>query len=296
MSKLAAQAQAGLLEGEPAWYALPNGCATIVWRPAGVELAEGERRAVTAQVQTTDGGAAAESRFAVTGIERGRFSADTAEGGPGTPARFTATAAAADDGGTTVFATVIATSRAGRARAQWRASSDEVKAPPRFTGTVSATTSGHQRDAWTGTGTWTRTDVQRSGDGSVTVWYELTSATVTTAESHLGDGCHWLAHAAGGELQSGDVELRILPDGRRQYAFLYEVSVPAAYHATDCPPGEELPSFESLISARLDSRSPGGTSVFRPVPADWRLEAQGATDVTGPLFGATTGSWSLAPG
>jgi hypothetical protein len=109
--------------------------------------------------------------------------------------------------------------------------------------------------------------------------------------------CRWEANASGGRIDSGDLEVRVLPDGQVVYAILYDLKLPSTYLSTDCPPGAELPPLDTEIPALLNTRSPGlPAGGMRPVGPGFRLHAQGVSDVTAEPGASTSASWDLAPG
>lgn len=290
-------ARKSLLDGEAHWYELPNDCARMELDPAEARLAPGESLPVQGSVIASNGGGEAEGTFAVESVDPGRFGVTRADADPGAPGLFTAVAGEPDASDWTVGARAIATSRAGRAQGSWVATYERPEFPEAFVGAAAAKTNvAGARHEWRGTGTWTRQSVESYPDGSKTAWYELTEAELSFAESHLGEGCHWAAKGTGGKVESGDVELRILPDGRRVYALMYDVGLPVTYRAEGCPPGAELPPIDGTIPAMLNSRIPGpADQVFRPAGEGWRLEATQVTDVPQPPFGSTVGTWTLEP-
>jgi hypothetical protein len=231
-------------------------------------------------------------------VSPGSFTTTRADADPGAPAQFVATGGRPDSFRNTVYAGATATSRAGRAHLSWRATYDEPEFPAAFVGSVTAKTDSAAigRQEWIGNGTWALKRAESFGDGSKTAWYELTEASLSQAESHLGEGCHYAAHGSGGRLQSGDLELRILPDGRRVYAFAYDVALDVTYRAEGCPPGSAAPPFAGTIAAMLNTRDPAaGDNRFRPAGESWSLSATKATDVVQPPAGTTIASWELTP-
>jgi hypothetical protein len=123
---------------------------------------------------------------------------------------------------------------------------------------------------------------------------------VSHAMARLGpDGaCRWEANASGGRIDSGDLEVRVLPDGQVVYGILYDLTLPSTYLATDCPPGAELPPIETDIPAFLNTRPPGRPAGgLRPAGPNFRLQAEGVSDVIADADpGASpTASWDLTP-
>ncbi|HEX8086469.1 MAG TPA: hypothetical protein VF529_19430 [Solirubrobacteraceae bacterium] len=293
-------ARDSLLKAEGTWYDLPNDCAEIDFSPADAKLAPGASVPVTGWVTAKNGGGQSSATFVVdSDVSPGSFTATRADADPGAPAQFVATGGGPDSFRNTVYAGATATSRAGRAHLSWRATYDEPEFPAAFVGSVTAKTDSPAigRQEWIGNGTWTLKRAESFGDGSKTAWYELTEASLSQAESHLGEGCHYAAHGSGGRLQSGDLELRILPDGRRAYAFAYDVALDVTYRAEGCPSGSAAPPFAGTIAAMLNTRDPAaGDNRFRPAGEGWSLSATKATDVVQPPGGGTTiASWELTP-
>jgi hypothetical protein len=103
------------------------------------------------------------------------------------------------------------------------------------------------------------------------------------------------ANGSGGYVDSGDLELRVLPGGEVVYALLYDLKVASWYLPTDCPPDSGDP-FEGEIAAFLDTRRPGPVEAqLRPAGPGYRLEAAAVGDVTAEAGMSTTASWSLTP-
>ena len=291
-----------LLEAEKTWYELPNDCASADVDPNLVELAPGESVGVKGRVIAKNGGGEAESTFTVESVDPGSFTVTRADADPGAPATFTATGGDRTVFDFNVIASGVATSRAGRTDFGFRAKKKEAEFPKTFIGAVGANTVDQPglTHEWDGNATWTLRSVDSFPDGSKTAWYDMTEADVWFYESHMGGpGCHYYAKGSGGgEIQSGDIELRILPDGRRVYAFLYDVSVPVTYTGKDCPPGSEPAPMEGTIPARLNTRIPGkpGDQQFRPAGDGWKLEGTKTSDIQQPPFGSSVGTWTIEPG
>jgi hypothetical protein len=111
----------------------------------------------------------------------------------------------------------------------------------------------------------------RGPDGSLTAWYELTSATLDQAKETLGaaEGCRYEANATGGSIDSGDLELRVRPSGD---------------------------PFDGEISAFLNTRRPGpAEQQLRPAGEGYRLAEEAVHDVTAEPGTTSEASWSLTP-
>jgi hypothetical protein len=299
LGSMGERARKDLLEAERRWYDLPNDCAQIAWTPdTGVELGVDETRRVTGQVIARRDGGVATGRIAVGQVSPGRLIPITPAFSPGAPASFIAAGGEPDPSGYSVYAQAIATSTAGRAQRPWSAQGKPVSLPQAFHGTVAATstTAGMKRE-FSGNASFTRTSVVRGPDGSLTAWYELTSASLGQAKQILGafEGCRYEANGSGGYVDSGDLELRVLPGGEVVYALLYDLKVDSSYVPTDCPPDSGDP-FDGEIAAFLNTRRPGpAESQLRPAGAGYRLEAAAVGDVTAEAGMTTTASWTLAP-
>jgi hypothetical protein len=291
-----------LLDAEPNWYEPNNACADVRVAPNSETLEPGGQVPVTAEAVSRADGRVAEGVSTVTDVGPGTFETVQATSAPGAPARFVGTAANPNEWGSTLHASVVTTSRAGRVLWAWRSTAGgrpvdpgEVKLPQRYTGTLSAnwTATGRAVD-WTGTGTFARDYVTRFPDGTLYAVYKLTGGSLTSASDAINPGCGWVATGSGGEIEAGDVELRVRPDGSAQYALLFDMRIA---NATFQPSGCPLEPFTGDISARLNSRRPGPPDgQLRPADPDLGLRAQGVTDLTPPAAEATiTGSWSLAP-
>jgi hypothetical protein len=299
LGSVAGVARHDLLRAEPGWYDLPNDCARIAWTPEpGIELAPDETRRVTGEVIARRDGGVASGSIAVGETSPGRLIPITSAFSPDAPASFIAAGGAPDPYGYSVYAETIATSTAGRARGTWSAQGKPVSLPQGFRGTVSATstTTGMTRE-FSGSAVFTRTSVVRGPDGSLTAWYDLTSASLDSAKQILGApaGCRYEANGSGGYVDSGDLELRVLPSGEVVYALLYDLKVASWYVPTDCPPDSGDP-FDGEIASFLNTRRPGpAESGLRPAGAGYRLEAASVGDVTAEAGMTTTASWSLVP-
>ncbi len=105
------------------------------------------------------------------------------------------------------------------------------------------------------------------------------------------------AYGTGSSIDSGDLEIRILPNGERRYAILYDLKAPVTYQPTDCPPNS-LQAFDSEIAAYMHTRRPGQSdpAALRTAPTDFHLNEEDVTDVqpAGPEQ-TTTASWDLTP-
>jgi hypothetical protein len=299
LSSMGVRARSDLLEAERGWYDLPNDCAQLAWTPeTGGELAVDETRRVTGQVIARRDGGVATGSISVGQVSPGRLIPIAPAFSPSAPASFIAAGGVPDPSGNSVYAQAVATSTAGRAQRVWSARGKPVSLPQAFRGTVAATstTTGMKRE-FSGSAGFARTSIVRGPDGSLTAWYELTSASLGQAKQILGafEGCRYEANGSGGYVDSGDLELRVLPGGEVVYALLYDLKVDSSYVPTDCPPDSGDP-FAGEIAAFLDTRRPGPVeSQLRPAGDGYRLEAAGVSDVTAEAGIATTASWSLMP-
>lgn len=135
-------------------------------------------------------------------------------------------------------------------------------------------------------------------DGSLNAWYDVEQSTITHALGTLfgKEGCRYEATGAGGTPQSGDLELRVLPDGQMVYAFMLDAKIATNYVATDCPPDAVMPPIPVDLPAHLDTRRPGpAAQSLRPLPADFSDLVQGATDVKSALLDSNTADWMVTP-
>jgi hypothetical protein len=289
-----------LLEAEPTWYDLPNECAQLTWEPgAGITLEPNETRRLTGTVIAKRDGGQASGRIEIGAVSPGRLVPVTPAFSAAAPASFIATGGEPNAGGLSVQAAAVATSTAGRAQATWSAHATPVKLPERFVGTIASTksTAGLTR-SFHGSATFTRTSVMRGPDGSINAWYELTAATLGGAKEILGppSGCRLEANGTNGQIESGDLELRVLPNGEAVYALLYDLKVPSQFLPTDCPPPGPS-GFDGEISVFLNSRKPGPVaSQMRPMGGDFVIQENGVGDVTDLAGLTTTASWTLVPG
>lgn len=300
VSRVATQARQRLLEAEPTWYALPNECAELVLEPgAGIALEPDETRRVTGVVLAARDGGQASGRIDVSAAGPGRLIPVTPGFAAGAPASFIAAGGQPNAAGLSVDATAVATSTAGRARATWSARATPVKLPRAFVGTIASSKSGNGLTrSFHGNATYTRTAVVRGPDGSLNAWYELTAATLGAAKEILGPptGCRYEANGANGEIESGDLELRVLPGGEVVYALSYDLAVPSRFAPTDCPPDSPSVAFDGDISVFLNSRRPGPVgNQMRPVGSDFTIQENGVGDVTDLPGLTTTASWTLVP-
>jgi hypothetical protein len=300
LTGVAKHARNHLLEAEPTWYALPNECAQIAWDPgAGITVEPEETRSLTGAVIALRDGGRASGRIDVSAGDRGRLIPITPTFSAAAPASFIAAGGEPDAAGISVRASAIATSTAGRAQASWFARGTPVKVPERFVGTIASISSG---EGWSrsfhGSASFTRTSLLRGPDGTVYAWYELTAANVEGAKEILGppSGCRYEAKGGGGRLESGDLELRVLPSGEVIYALLYDLKIDSIFEPTDCPPPSGDP-FDGEIVVFLNSRRPGPLeSQLRPAGEGYWLTGNGVSDVTDWPDVDTTASWSLVPG
>jgi hypothetical protein len=290
-----------LLRAEYVWYQLPNYCARIDWSPgAGALVEPGQTRRVTGQVVAVRDGGVATGSIELAGVSRGRLIPIAKAFAPGSPASFIAAGEEPAADRSTVTASAVATSTAGRVQGGWHADGTPASLPESFHGTISSTTSGDGvAREFTGDAVFTRTSLLRGPDGSLYGWYELTSASLAEAKETLGprEGCRWEAKGSGGYIDSGDLELRLLPSGEVLYGILYDLKVLSMFAPTDCPPDGSGDPWEGTISAWLDTRRPGPVeSGLRPSRTGFQLVEDGVGDVmTGPGM-STAASWSLSPG
>ncbi len=177
IGKLADTARWRLLESEYVWYQLPNYCAQIAWTPgAGALVEPGETKRVTGHVVAKRDGGVASGAIELGAVSRGRLIPITKAFAPGSPASFIAAGAEPDSERTTVDASAIATSTAGRAQQGWFARGTPVRLPRSFQGSVSSTaTGGGLTREFSGSATYTRTTVARGPDGSLNAWSTTTS-------------------------------------------------------------------------------------------------------------------------
>lgn len=297
---IAGQSRDQLVKAEPTWYALPNECAQIAWDPgAGITLEPDQTRRLTGTVIATRGGQAS-GRIDLTSVDRGRLIPVTPGFTPTAPASFIAAGAEPDAREVSVQASAIATSTAGRAQATWSARATAVKLPERFVGTIASTkSSAGLTRSFHGNATYTRTSVVRGPDGSLNAWYELTAATLGGAKEILGapTGCRYEANGTNGQIESGDLELRVLPGGEVVYALSYDLAVPSQFIPTDCPPDSPNVPFDGDISVFLNSHKPGPVEgQMRPVGAGFQIQENGVGDVTDLPGLTTTASWTIVPG
>jgi hypothetical protein len=196
---------------------------------------------------------------------------------------------------------IVATSEGGVATRKVYFKARELPLPPKFSVTMAvqgtSSTSGEYREM-NATATYTLQSANPGPDGSLNAWYDVEVSNVSHALSALGNRamCHYEAPGAGGTLESGDLELRILPDGQIVYAFMLKHDIPSTYVGTDCPPDATPPPIATEIPAHLDTRRPGpaGQSL-RPLPAGFTHQVSGATNVKSALLDASSATWTLTP-
>jgi hypothetical protein len=282
-----------MVQDEHKWYDIPNSCAVINYSPESfAKLAAGKKLQVSGSVRASDGGEAA-GDFVVQSVGRGTFTASKAQFDPGSPARFSATAAAPDADHKTVVSESLATSTAGRAQWGWYAE-DEVDLPKKLSGTLSASTSGPGGSsyfhAWA---VYTLENVYVSDSGYISAFYKLTTAEMDEAENNIGVGCRWVGKGSGGSIADGDIELRKAPGGEWQHAVMYDVEIPnVTYVATDCG-AAPMPPFQGELVGFVNMAMLGGG--FEPVGDDFHLDA--VRKYTDPASQRTTvGSWGFEPG
>lgn len=282
-----------MLQDEHKWYDLPNICAAIRYSPDSIaKLSAGKHLDVSGVVRGSDGGEAA-GEFNVQSVARGSFSATKAQSDPGSPAHFSATAAAPDGNHKTVASEVLATSTAGRAQWGWYAE-DELDLPKKISGTISATTSGpggaSYFHAWA---VYTLENTYVNDSGYISAFYRLTTAEMDEAENEIGVGCRWVGKGSGGNIADGDIELRKAPGGEWQHAVMYDVEIPdVTYVATDCG-AAPMPPFTGDVVGFVNMAMLGGG--FEPVGDDFHLDAVRAyTDPDSQR--KTVASWGFEPG
>lgn len=288
-ASLADGARDRLLDGEPGWYELPNRCARIAFDPGpGARLDPGATLQVQGRVVTAGGDDAAAGQFAVVGVGRGRFQATRATSAPGAPALFSATAGEPDAWKTTVAASVIATSTAGRAEHGWSADGERPAFPWRLRGPVSSTqTAVGWKATFAGTVAYDLQDVTPNPDGSVTATYDMTAYDLPSVFNHMGDGCGFEGTGGGRGWTAGALEVTRAADGAVTYTLLIDVEVEGVtLHWVGCDQPEA--DFLGALQAHLDTAP-------RAAEPGFRLRAAGVTDATSPNADAVTASWDLAP-
>jgi hypothetical protein len=195
---------------------------------------------------------------------------------------------------------IVVTSDGGIASKKVFFKARELPLPPKFHATMSVRSTSNHGDyrEMDGSATYTLRWALPGPDGSLNAWYDVEQSTVTHVLESRGkrEGCRYQATSAGGNLEVGDLELRVLPDGSMTYAFMLKHKVPTEYVATDCPPDTQAPPIPVDLPAHLDTRRPGpGALSLRPLPADFAHTVQGATDVRAALMDANTANWVLTP-
>lgn len=195
---------------------------------------------------------------------------------------------------------IVATSAGGIASQKVFFKARELTLPPRFHATMSVKSTSARADyrEFAGSAVFTLQSANPGPDGSLNAWYDVEQSTVTHALGTLGntEGCRYEATGAGGSLESGDLELRILPDGEMVYAFMLHHAIPTSYIATDCPPDALLPPIPVDLPAHLDTRRPGAAAQsLRPLPADFHHQMQGVADVKSALMDTNSATWVLTP-
>ena len=194
---------------------------------------------------------------------------------------------------------IIATSEGGIASRKVFFRARELDLPPRFHATMSVKSTSVHGDyrEFDGSAVFTLRSAFPGPDGSLNAWYDVEQSTVTHALATLfkREGCRYEATGAGGQLESGDLELRVLPDGELVYAFMLDQrSRPATSRPT--APRTPAPPIPIDLPAHLDTRRPGAAAQsLRPLPADFHHQMQGATDVKSALMDANAATWTLTP-
>ena len=196
---------------------------------------------------------------------------------------------------------IVATTEGGIASTKVFFKPRETPLPARFRVNMSvegtSSTQGNFRKMQ-GVAIYTLQSATDGPDGSLNAWYDVEQSTITHALGTLfgKEGCRYEATGAGGTLQSGDLELRVLPDGQMVYAFMLDHKIATNYVATDCPPDAVMPPIPVDLPAHLDTRRPGpAAQSLRPLPADFSDLVQGATDVKSALLDSNTADWMVTP-
>jgi hypothetical protein len=111
-----------LLKGAEKGWQTPNTCATMAFDPTTDVLAPGATRSVKGRVSAKNGGDETEARWDAATARRGRVGGGLpGSSSPGGPVQFDAVGDAPDANGSTVDLHLRATSRAGVAEADWKA-------------------------------------------------------------------------------------------------------------------------------------------------------------------------------
>ncbi|MBJ7522069.1 MAG: hypothetical protein JHC84_20375, partial [Solirubrobacteraceae bacterium] len=88
------------------------------------------------------------------------------------------------------------------------------------------------------------------------------------------------------------------PDGRREYAVLYDLRIPATFAPVDCPPNSGLEAYSGNITAVLHSRTDGSFAAgggLRPAGANLQIVEQGVSGILGAAGMDVTADWTLMP-
>lgn len=230
-------------------------------------------------------------------VARGSFTATKAESDPGNPAKFDGTGGHPDDERTTIQASLIATSKGGRAQADFRAEADDINVPNSFSGALaSKSTTPGLLDEFSMIATWELRSKSPGPNGFAQAWYELTEVILEESTNEIGVGCRWVAKGINGTINAGDLELRRASTSAPwTYAFMVDVSVvDATFVPTDCPPGSEVTPFTGDIVNVLNSHAIGAP--FRPVDVtatDFRMIEEDQSNVIGPANLPTVASWAI---
>ena len=196
---------------------------------------------------------------------------------------------------------ILASSSGGIATRKVFFKARELPLPPKFKVTMSvqgtSNTSGTYREM-DATATYTLQSANPGPDGSLNAWYDVEVSNVSHVLGTLGNRaiCHYEATGAGGTFETGDLELRVLPDGQMVYAFMLKHDIATNYVGTDCPPDAMPPPIPTELPAHLDTRRPGpaGQSL-RPLPAGFAHQVTGAADVKSALLDSNSATWTLTP-
>lgn len=290
-----------LVNQEYYWYSVPNPCASAEITPQRPQLGQGDNTTVSGEIRANSGGVATGS-FEGPSVTRGSFSVTSAAFAPGQQAKFSATGGAPGSDDSTVEASVIGASTAGRAKGEWTAVSPP-ELPTKITGTIGGhTTQGNNEFRFSGQFNFKldAINVIRMANGAITAYYMLDTHTITNARNTVGGvtACEYVAETSS-PFDEGTAWVdisRASADAPWKYGvYVQALHKDRSFIPKNCEEGS-VPFTRDIRSTMYTG--PAGNPVRWVTPGASKFEfSMNAVDELvrfGPVGAPTYGSWSLA--
>jgi hypothetical protein len=268
-------------------------CTKLVFNAAsGSKLAPGAKIAVRATQQANDGQDARNPVMWTIAATHGKV---TPANGTKNDIATSVTGAAAKNGATAVVQ-YKAVSRLGIEKGTWTGIATPY--PKTYSGTIEydfnyvPTGNAFVHEKRTATLAYALDSVTNNPDGSTSLWYTATSATVTSASYDDWVPCTSSVNLGTNIIKSGDVEIIITAAGAWKGAM--QIDIDMGESMVTCPP--PIPSTSHTMKTLFNSRTSDSIPQLRPMEPKGPV-AGTATGEQLYSFGVTgTGTWNLTPG